>query len=60
MGFSEVSFEGCRVDLISNQLIGSSNGIDKRLYKLQYDDNNRLYLIITVTCNAPCSTYYLR
>jgi len=49
MGFSEVSFEGCRVDLISNQLIGSSNGIDKRLYKLQYDDNHILYLSIIVT-----------
>jgi hypothetical protein len=49
MGFSEVSFEGCRVDLKSDQLIGSSNGIDKRLYKLQYDDNHRLSLILTIS-----------
>ena len=48
MGFSEVSFEGCRVDQMSDQLIGSSNGIDKRLYKLQYHDNHRLYSILTM------------
>ena len=49
MGFSEVSFEECRVDLISDQLIGSSNGIDKRLYKLQYDDNHILCFILTIS-----------
>ena len=38
MDFQEVSFETCRVDLVFCKLVGSSNKIETRLYKLQYDD----------------------
>ena len=60
MGFSEVSFEGCRVDLKPDQLIGSSNGIGKRLYKLQYHDKNRLSLILTISKMLYAVTNYVR
>ena len=42
MDLEEVSVERCIVELMSYQLILTSNGIGNSLYKLQYDDNHGL------------------
>jgi hypothetical protein len=48
------------VELMSYQLILTSNGIGKNLYMLKYYDNLTLNLLIIVNYNVLCSTYYLR
>ena len=47
MDLEEVSVGRCIVELMSYQLILTSNGIGNSLYKLQYDDNHRFIFSIT-------------
>ena len=49
MDLEEISVGRCIVELISYQLILTSNGIDNRLYKLQYADNHILSLILLLS-----------
>ena len=48
MDLEEVSVGRCIVELMSYQLILTSNGIGNSLYKLQYDDNHNLYVVLPI------------
>ena len=60
MDLEEVSVERCIVELMSYQLILTSNGIGNSLYKLQYDDNHNLYVLLPISQMFSTVTQYVR